>query len=245
MKMPSSTLTIAGRIINQLVRDLRTIILIVVVPLVIASLVGVSVPDKRILDYTAPAILAVLILFFGFLLTGVSFLRERSQGTLERLMASPVSRLDIVGGYLLGFLLFAVVQTMVLFFYLISVFKVNYYGDLWQILVFQVLIGIGAVCMGTFFSVLAKNEFQMVQFIPMIIVPQMFLCGLIWPVSQMPEYLQWLANVLPMTYGVEGTRALMLEGQNLLHIGKEIGVLAAYAVGLLILSAITLRRGKG
>jgi len=243
--MSSSTLVIAGRIINQLVRDRRTIILIAVVPLVIASLVGVSVPDKSILDYTAPAILAVLILFFGFLLTGISFLRERSQGTLERLMASPVSRLDIVGGYLLGFLLFAIVQTMILFFYLIYVIKVNYYGDLWQILVFQVLIGIGAVCMGTFFSVLAKNEFQMVQFIPMIIVPQMFLCGLIWPVSQMPEYLQWLANALPMTYGVEGTRALMLQGQNLLDIGKEIGVLAAYAVGLLILSAITLRRGKG
>jgi len=243
--MSASTLTIAGRIINQLVRDRRTIILIAVVPLVIASLVGVSVPDKKILDYTAPAILAVLILFFGFLLTGISFLRERSQGTLERLMASPVSRLDIVGGYLLGFLLFAVVQTMVLFFYLIYVIKVSYYGDLWQILVFQVLIGIGAVCMGTFFSVLAKNEFQMVQFIPMIIVPQMFLCGLLWPVSQMPEYLQWLANVLPMTYGVEGIRALMLQGQNLLDIGKEIGVLAAYAVGLLILSAVTLRRGTG
>jgi len=243
--MSASTLTIAGRIINQLVRDRRTIILIAVVPLVIASLVGVSVPDKNILDYTAPAILAVLILFFGFLLTGISFLRERSQGTLERLMASPVSRLDIVGGYLLGFLLFAVVQTMVLFFYLIYVIKVNYYGDLWQILVFQILIGIGAVCMGTFFSVLAKNEFQMVQFIPMIIVPQMFLCGLLWPVSQMPEYLQWLANVLPMTYGVEGIRALMLQGQNLPDIGKEIGVLAAYAVGLLILSAVTLRRGTG
>jgi len=243
--MSASTLTIANRIINQLIRDKRTIILIAVVPLLIASLVGVSVPDKSILDYTAPAILAVLILFFGFLLTGISFLRERSQGTLERLMASPVSRLDIVGGYLLGFLLFAIVQTMVLFFYLIYVLNVNYYGDLWQILVFQVLIGIGAVCMGTFFSVLAKNEFQMVQFIPMIIVPQMFLCGLLWPVSQMPEYLQWLANVLPMTYGVEGIRALMLQGQNLPDIGKEIGVLAAYAVGLLILSAVTLRRGTG
>jgi ABC-2 type transport system permease protein len=134
---------------------------------------------------------------------------------------------------------------MVLFFYLIYVLNVNYYGDLWQILVFQVLIGIGAVCMGTFFSVLAKNEFQMVQFIPMIIVPQMFLCGLLWPVSQMPEYLQWLANALPMTYGVSGIRELMLQGQNLLDIGKEIAVLAAYAVGLLILSAVTLRRGKG
>jgi len=240
----ASTLVIAGRIINQLIRDRRTIVLLVVVPLLIASLVGVSVPDKRILDYTAPAILAVLILFFGFLLTGISFLRERSQGTLERLMASPVSRLDIVGGYLLGFLLFAVLQTMILFFYLIYVLNINYYGDLWQIIVLQILIGIGAVCMGTFFSVLAKNEFQMVQFIPMIIVPQIFLCGLLWPVSQMPEYLQWLANVLPMTYGVEGIRALMLEGQNLLDIGKDVGVLAAYAVGLLVLAALTLRRGR-
>lgn len=241
--MSSSTFTIASRIVNQLIRDRRTIVLLVIVPLVIASLVGVSVPDKRILDYTAPAILAVLIFFFGFLLTGISFLRERSQGTLERLMASPVSRLDIVGGYLLGFLLFAVLQTMILFFYLIYVLNISFHGDLWQILVFQVLIGIGAVCMGTFFSVLAKNEFQMVQFIPMIIVPQMFLCGLLWPVSQMPDYLQWLANCLPMTHGVEGIRALMLQGQNLLDIGKEVGVLAAYAVGLLILAALTLRRG--
>jgi len=241
--MSGSTLVIANRIINQLVRDRRTIVLLVIVPLLIASLIGVSVPDKRILDYTAPAILAVLILFFGFLLTGISFLRERSQGTLERLMASPVSRLDIVGGYLLGFLLFAVLQTMILFFYLIYVLDISFYGDLWQIIVFQVLIGIGAVCMGTFFSVLAKNEFQMVQFIPMIIVPQMFLCGLLWPVSQMPEYLQWLANILPMTYGVSGIRAMMLQGQNLLEIGKEVGVLAAYAVGLLILAAFTLRRG--
>ncbi len=241
--MSSSTFTIASRIVNQLIRDRRTIVLLVIVPLVIASLVGVSVPDKSILDYTAPAILAVLIFFFGFLLTGISFLRERSQGTLERLMASPVSRLDIVGGYLLGFLLFAVLQTMILFFYLIYVLNISFHGDLWQILVFQVLIGIGAVCMGTFFSVLAKNEFQMVQFIPMIIVPQMFLCGLLWPVSQMPEYLQWLANCLPMTHGVEGIRALMLQGQNLLDIGKEVGVLAAYAVGLLILAALTLRRG--
>jgi ABC-2 type transport system permease protein len=217
--------------------------LILIVPLVIASLIGVSVPDKSILDYTAPAILAVLILFFGFLLTGISFLRERTQGTLERLMASPVSRLDIVAGYLLGFLLFALVQTLIIFFYMIYVLKINYYGELWQILVFQVIIGIGAVCLGTFFSVFAKNEFQMIQFIPLIIVPQIFLCGLLWPVSQMPNYLQWLANCLPLTYGVDGIRAMMLQGQNLLDIGKDVGVLAAYAVGLLILAALTLRRG--
>lgn len=241
--MSSNTLSIASRIINQLMRDRRTIALLVIVPLVIASLIGVSVPDKSILDYIAPAILAVLILFFGFLLTGISFLRERTQGTLERLMASPVSRLDIVGGYLLGFLLFALVQTLILFFYMVYILKISYHGELWQILVFQVLIGIGAVCLGTFFSIFAKNEFQMIQFIPLIIVPQVFLCGLLWPVEQMPDYLQWLANVLPLTYGVDGIRAMMLEGQNLLDIGKDVGVLAAYAVGLLILAAITLRRG--
>jgi ABC-2 type transport system permease protein len=217
--------------------------LLLVVPLVIASLVGVSVPDKSILDYTSPAIMATLILFFGFLLTGISFLRERSQGTLERLMASPVSRLDVVGGYLLGFLLFALVQTLIIFFYMIYVLNVSYHGELWQILIFQVLIGIGAVCLGTFFSVFARNEFQMMQFIPLIIVPQMFLCGLLWPVSQMPDYLQWIAKFLPLTYGVDGIRALMLQGQSLLDIGKEIGVLAVYAVGLLVLASLTLRRG--
>jgi ABC-2 type transport system permease protein len=240
--MTSSALTIAHRIINQLIRDRRTMALLVIVPLVIASLIGVSVPEKSILDYIAPAILAVLIFFFGFLLTGISFLRERSQGTLERLMASPVSRRDIVGGYLLGLLLFALVQTLILFFYLIYVLKINYRGELWQILVFQVLIGIGAVCLGTFFSIFARNEFQIVQFIPLIIVPQIFLCGLLWPVEQMPDYLQWLANVLPLTYGVDGIRAMMLQGKGLVDIGKDIGVLAAYAVGLLILASLTLRR---
>jgi ABC-2 type transport system permease protein len=233
----------AGRIIKQLVRDRRTIALLLIVPLVIASLVGVSVPDASILDYTAPAIMAALILFFGFLLTGISFLRERSQGTLERLLASPISKLDIVGGYLLGFLLFAIVQTLIIFFYMIYVLEISYHGELWQIIVFQVLIGIGAVCMGTFFSVFARNEFQMMQFIPLIIVPQMFLCGLLWPVDQMPDYLQWIAKFLPLTYGVDGIRALMLQGQSLLDIGKEVGVLAAYAVGLLILASLSIRRG--
>jgi ABC-2 type transport system permease protein len=240
--MLSNTVTIANRIIHQMIRDRRTIVLLVIVPLVIASLVGVSIPDKMILDYTAPAILATLILFFGFILTGISFLRERSQGTLERLMASPASRLDIVGGYLLGFILFALIQTMILFFYMIYVLKVSFHGDLWQILVFQIIIAIGAICLGTFFSIFARNEFQMMQFIPLIIVPQMFLCGLLWPVSEMPNYLQWIAKILPLTYGIDGIRALMLQDKNLLDIGKEVGVLAAYAVGLMVLAALTLKR---
>ncbi len=242
--MFNNTLTIARRTMLQMVRDRRTMALLLIVPLVISSLVGVSVPEKSMLSYTLPAMLAVLILFFGFLLTGISFLRERSQGTMERLMVSPVSRMDITAGYLLGFLPFALVQTMILFFYTTCVFDVKFMGELWQIIIFQIIIGILAVCLGIFISIFARNEFQMVQFIPLIIVPQIFLCGLLWPVDQMPNYLQWLADILPLTYGVEGIRSMMLQGQNLLDIGKDVGILAAYAVVLMVLAAVSLRRGS-
>jgi ABC-2 type transport system permease protein len=241
--MSSNTFTIAGRVMLQVIRDRRTIALLVIVPLVIASLVGVSIPDKSMLDYIAPAMLATLILFFGFIITGISVLRERSQGTMERLMASPISRMDVVAGYLLGFLLFALLQTLIIFFYMVYVLDINFQGELWQILIFQVLIGIGAVCLGTFFSIFARNEFQIMQFIPLIVLPQIFLCGVLWPIEQMPNYLQWIAKFLPLNYGVEGIRAMMLQGQSILDIGKDIGVLAAYAVGLLVLAAMTLKRG--
>jgi ABC-2 type transport system permease protein len=242
--MSSNTLTVARRVMLQLVRDRRTIALVLIVPLVIAAISGVAIPDKRMLDVAAPAVLATLILFFGFIITGISFLRERTQGTLERLLVSPVSRMDIVTGYLLGLLLFALIQTLIMFFYMVYVIDVNYRGDLWQILVFQLLMGINAVCLGTFFSAFARNEFQMLQFIPLIIVPQIFLCGLFIPISQLPNYLEWIARFLPLTYGVEGIKALMLEGKDLVNIGKDIGILAAYAVGLSILASLTLRRSK-
>jgi ABC-2 type transport system permease protein len=242
--MLSNTFSIANRIINQLIHDRRTMGLLIIAPLLIASIVGVSIPDTRMLDYIAPAILATLILFFSFLLTGISFQRERSQGTLERLMASPVSRFDIVGGYLLGFLLFALVQTLIIFFYMVYVLDINFQGELWQIIVFEIIIGIGAVCLGTFASTFARNEFQIMQFIPIVILPQMFLCGLLWPVEQMPDYLQWIAKFLPLTYGVEGIRAMMLDGENLAGVGKEAGILAAFALGFLVLASLTLRRGS-
>ena len=241
--MFSNVMTIARRSIQQLARDHRTIALIIIVPLVIASLIGVSIPSKAMLNQTLPAMLAMLILFFGFLLSGISFLRERSQGTRERLMASPVSRLDIIVGYLIGFLLFAIIQTLVLFFYTVYVIDVDFLGELWQIILFQVLIGILAVCLGIFISAFARNEFQMVQFIPLIILPQFFICGVLFPVNTLPEWLQWIAKFLPLTYGVDGIRAMMLEGRGLLDIGKEITVLAGYAVALMVLAGISLRRG--
>jgi len=241
--MTSQAFTIAGRVVRQLTRDRRTMALILLVPLVVMTLIGLSFPQAGVLDYIAPALLATLALFFGFLLTGISFLRERSQGTLERLMASPLSRMDIVVGYLCGFFIFALAQTLIILLFTIYVLDVNYHGDLWQIFVFQVVVIIGAVNLGIFISTFARNEFQMVQFIPLIILPQVFLCGVLWPVEQMPNYLQWLSTVLPLTYAVDGLRNIMLNGQNLMDVGFELGVLVGFTILISTLAAVTLRRG--
>lgn len=240
--MPSQALTIAARVIRQLIRDRRTMALILIVPLVVMTLIGLSFPEGSVLDYIAPALLATLALFFGFLLTGISFLRERSQGTMERLMASPISRLDIVTGYLFGFFIFALVQTLIILLFTIYVLNVTYHGDLWQIFVFQIVVVAGAVNLGIFISTFARNEFQMVQFIPLIIFPQVFLCGVIWPVEQMPDYLQWLSTILPLTYAVDGLRNIMISGENLSDVGFELAVLVGFAIVISIVAAITLRR---
>ena len=238
----SEAFIIAGRIIQQLIRDRRTLALIIVVPVVVMTLIGLSLPEEQV-DNIAPALLATLALFFSFLLTGISFLRERSEGTMERLMASPVSRLDIVVGYLFGFFIFALTQTLIILFFTIYVLHVRYTGDLWQIFIFQVVIIAGAVNLGIFISAFARNEFQMVQFIPLIILPQVFLAGLLWPVEKMPEYLQWLSRFLPLTYAVQGLRDIMLGGKSLIDVLFELSMLAGFAIATSVLAAISLRRG--
>lgn len=238
----SQAFVIAARVIRQLTRDRRTMVLILIVPLVVMTLIGLSFPEGSVLDYIAPALLATLALFFSFLLTGISFLRERSQGTMERLMVSPISHVDVVVGYLFGFFIFALTQTLIILLFTIYVLDVNYYGGLWQIFVFQVVVIAGAVTLGIFTSTFARNEFQMVQFIPLIIIPQVFLCGVIWPVEQMPNYLQWLSVVLPLTYAVDGLRDIMLGGANLIDVGLELVVLVSFTVLTSVLAAVTIRK---
>lgn len=238
---------IARRVIMQLARDRRTMILIFIVPIVIMTIVDLSFPrdtaqGQQVLNFIAPGLLAFIALFFAFILTGVSFLRERTQGTMERLMASPVSRGDIMIGYPLGFLPFAVVQSLIVLVFTIYVLDVPYKGDLWQIFVFLILATVVAINLGIFVSTFARNEFQVLQFIPLVILPQAFLCGLIWPVGQMNEYLQWIAKVLPLTYAISGLQNIMLKGQGLLDSIFDLSILVVFAVALLLLAIMTLRR---
>lgn len=243
MMSPERTGAIANRIIRQMIRDRRSLALIFVAPLVVMSLVGFTFTDQReVLDRVAPALLAVFALFFTFILTGVSFLRERSHGTLERLMTTPVGRWDILIGYLLGFLLFAAIQTAIVLLFTVTALQINYHGDLWQIFILLTMLTVVSVSLGVFISTFADNEFQVVQFIPMVFVPQVFLSGIFIPVVDMPRYLEVIARLLPLTYAVEALQDIMLRGASMGDVATELGVLAGFAAVLLTLAAITVKR---
>tara|TARA_Y100001001_G_C7980091_1_gene299061 strand:- start:29 stop:757 length:729 start_codon:yes stop_codon:yes gene_type:complete len=234
---------VSGRIIRQIIKDRRSVALIVLAPVLVMTLVGFSLFDERdILNRIIPALLGVFVLFFTFLLTGVSFLRERSQGTLERLKITPVSRADLLVGYLLGFLLFAMLQSVVILAYTVLVLPVSYQGEIWQVFVVLVLLTIVAVSLGILVSTFAKNEFQVVQFIPLVIVPQIFLTGVVVPVEDMPWLLENVSKVLPLTYAVDMLIGIMLEGQGLLDLGVQIIVLSGFGAIFMIGASVTVKK---
>ena len=237
------TLAIALRILRQISRDRRSLALIIVAPIVVMALVGFSFGDQQgVLDRIAPGLIAVFVLFFTFVLTGVSFLRERAQGTLERLLTTPVGHADILVGYTTGFFVLAMVQSVIVVTFTLLVLQVNYQGSLWQIWTVLVPLVVVGVSLGIFISTFARNEFQVVQFIPLLLAPQIFLSGVIAEVDKMPAVLEVLAYLLPLTYAVDGLQDIMLRGDSLGSLGLELGVLALYVVALLTAAAVAVRR---
>ena len=183
------------------------------------------------------------MLFFTFILTGVGFLRERAQGTLERLQTTLVGRFDIMLGYMLGFLIFAVVQTAVILSFTIFALNIEYSGNLWEISAVLFLVVTVAVSLGIFISSFANNEFQVVQFIPIVLAPQIFLSGVIIPVEQMPRLsLSGSPWLLPLTYAVDALREIMLHGADLSDIWHNLAALAVFSGALLAGAVATLRR---
>ena len=189
-------------------------------------------PDYSLLDYLAPVLIAVFAYFFIFILSTVSFLRERTSGTLERLLASPLTRGELVTGYLAGFAIFALLQALVILAFTVFVLKVQYRGNLATIFVVEAVLVVGAVSLGLAISAFARNELQAVQFVPLILVPQIFLSGLLVPVDQLNDVLRALSTVMPLTYANEALRSVMVKGYALTDplILRDIGILAAFAV---------------
>lgn len=216
-------------------------------------------PASDALDAFAPALIGFFGFFFVFLLTGISFLRERVGGTLERLLATPVTRSEIVAGYSLGFGIFAALQVAVITTFALMNVGVPAFGPLpafsiglgianagSPLLAFLVvlLLAVGMVNLGIFVSTFARTELQVIQFVPVVIVPQGLLGGVLWPVDSLPSLLQPIARLLPLTYAVDGLREVMIKGADLgsAALRLDLSVLVGLAIAFAALAALTIRR---
>ncbi len=201
-------------------------------------------PGFDTLDYFGAAFIGLVVFFLVFVITIVAFLNERSQGTLERLMASPLRRGEIVLGYMLGFTVLAFIQSAEVLVFSLAVLKVHNQGNVLLIFGIEALMALTAVNLGIFLSMFARTEFQAVQFIPLVIVPQVLLSGILFPVSSEPQPLQVVSNVLPLTYAVNGLRDVMVKGADLTWASLQLdtGVVAGFCVVLIVAGVATLRR---
>jgi ABC-2 type transport system permease protein len=207
----------------------------------------------------APAIVGFFVYFFVYILTGVSFLRERTGGTLERLMATPVTRGEVVAGYTVGFCLFATVQVAILMTWALGTLQVPSIGPLpafsiglgiqvagGPLVAYLVVLAlaVGAVSLGIFLSTFARTELQVIQFIPIVLVPQFLLSGVLFPVSTLPEVLQPLTKVMPLAYAVDGLRQVFIRGADLSVQALQVDllVLVGAAVLFAVFASLTIRR---
>lgn len=195
-----------------------------------------------ILDFFAPLAMAFLSFFLVFLLTSVSFLRERTHGTMERLAASPASRLEIVLGYMAGFGLFSLLQMAILVSFTLYVLKVQIIGSPLAVLLVAGLLVLGAVNLGILLSAFARNELQAIQFIPIVIIPQFVLSGLLWPLADMPRWLRVVARLMPLTWANEALVDIMVRGRGLREAWLGLVVLSGFAVVAGGLAAWSIRR---
>jgi len=204
-------------------------------------------PDLDTLDYFGAAFIGIVVFFLVFVITSVAFLRERVQGTLERLMASPLRRGEIVLGYMTAFAVVALVQGLLVLVFALYVLRVHNAGNVGLIFLIEALMALAAVNLGIFLSMFARTEFQAVQFIPLVVAPQILLSGILVPVSTEPGLLQYVSNALPLTYAVYGLRDVMLKGAGLgsAALLLDIGVVLAFGVLMLAAATATLRRRIG
>jgi len=200
--------------------------------------------DYSILDYLAPVLIAFFAFFFIFLLSAVSFLRERTTGTLERLMATPLGRGELVLGYLAGFSFFALLQAILILVFTVFVLQVRYRGNLATIFIVEAVLVVGAVSLGLLVSAAARNELQAVQFVPLVLLPQVFLSGLLIPVDQLPQYLGPISALLPLTYANEALRSVMIKGYGLSDplVLRDIGILTAFGLFMAFGAVASIRR---
>jgi ABC-2 type transport system permease protein len=241
-----TTLWTTWRVLTQLRHDPRTIGLLLVVPaLLLVLLRYVFDAQPAIFDRIGLVLLGVFPFITMFLVTSVAMLRERSSGTLERLLSTPLSKLSLLLGYGLAFALAAAAQAAIAVGLAYWWLDLSTAGSAWLVVLVAVTDAVLGMAMGLFFSAFARSEFQAVQFMPAVVFPQVLLCGLIWPREQMVGWLQAISRVMPMTYAVQALSEIGGHADPTGLLWRDLAIVVAAAVAALLLGAATLRRRTG
>lgn len=198
-------------------------------------------PESVPFDWFGPVLIGVFVFFFVFLIAGIAFLRERTGGTLERLLVSPLRRSEIVLGYVIGFGIFTLLQSALIAWFAVDILDMVLVGSLGYVLLVAALLALTALSLGVFLSTYAANEFQMIQFIPLVIVPQIFFCGL-FPLETIHPALRWISYALPLTYGADALREVMVRGGGFREIAFSVYVLTGFTLLFMTANGLALRK---
>ncbi len=172
---------------------------------------------------------------------GIGLLRERSSGTLDRLLATPVRRGEIVTGYMVSYGVVAIVQTLLIVITTVWLLKVQIVGDLALVFLINILLALAALAMGIFISTFASSEFQMMQFVPIVVMPQVFFSGIV-PLDALPNWIPVISKILPLTYAGNAMNDVIMKGQGVETIASDLGVLVLFIVFFVVLNVVGLKR---
>jgi ABC-2 type transport system permease protein len=242
-------LATAGRVLGQLRHDRRSIALILVVPALLLTAVYFLYENEtlppgvpRTFDRVGLMMLAIFPFVVMFLVTSITMLRERTSGTLERLLTTPIHKADLLFGYGLAFSIMAALQSLVATAVAYWIFNLDIEGSpLWVVMI-AVINAVLGVALGLFCSAFARTEFQAVQFMPVVVVPQILLCGLFVARDRMNEVLEAISNVLPLTFSVDALREVAENAEATELMWQDVSVMGTIVLGVLVLASLTLRR---
>lgn len=239
---PRITFAVTRRVLIQLRRDHRTLAMLLVLPCLIMTLLWWMFQDRPGFGFgaLAPALLALIPFIVMFLVTSVTTLRERTSGTLERLLAMPMGKVDFLLGYAVAFGLVAAVQSALAVLLSIWALDLDVAGPVWVLLVVAVVDAVLGSALGLFVSAFARTEFQAVQFMPALVIPQILLCGLFVAREDLPRVLEVISDALPLSYAVDAMTKVSRDTNPAMW--GDLALVAAFAVGALVLGALTLRR---
>ncbi len=240
---PRITLAVALRVLRQLRHDHRTLAMLLVVPCVLLTLLWWMFDgNDQLFNRFGPPLLALFPFIVMFLVTSVTTLRERSSGTLERLLSMPLGKADLLLGYAIAFGLVALAQATVAVALTVWVLGLEVTGPLWMLAVVAVVDAVLGTALGLFVSAFAETEFQAVQFMPALVLPQVLLCGLFVTREALPGVLEAVSEVLPLSYAVEAMQQVQTSTELTSTLGFDLAVVGGFVVAALGLGAATLRR---